>query len=212
MSRLRFAEDVGAATGIGDGVETEEMRKFNAKMAGTYDQRKAKGMPLHFRKTFIRKVSVEHIKKLPDKDTFVEEDFNAMMLKRINDFKNDKSSNSFMQRINQIETDYQEAMDGATRKIETAKQDTDNGGAHWEKGHFFPTGAQLINAAKAGRLAEVKRLLRSAQALNAVDANGRSALFWAVRGGQSGSNIEGELHLRTAKYVALVCVRVRLRR
>ena len=103
--------------------------------------------------------------------------FEQRLLLRINQFRAEKSDAELSKRIQK--TDDEDPEDIRIRlisKVRYQKQTTDNGGALWERGHFFPCAMKLINAAKAGRLAQIKKLLRGGHAINARDSEGRVSL------------------------------------
>lgn len=104
-----------------------------------------------------------------------EADFEQQLLFRINQFRSEKEDKELSKRIQRSENDDdpEEIRIKLIAKVKYTKETTDNGGALWEKGHFFPCAMKLINAAKAGRLAEIKRLLRGGHAINARDSEGR---------------------------------------
>jgi hypothetical protein len=202
-----------------DGDEKGSFRILNqkeeeAQLDQLYGGAKKK-RPLHFRKTFVRYDPNAVETKLEDEfDVLVtEEQFEERLLRRINQFKTEKSEVEITKHIAMASDDKnpEEIKQQLIETMRYRKETTDNGGGLWEKGHFFPAAMKLVNAAKAGRLAELKRLLRQGHAINGTDSQGRSALYWAVRGGPAGSHIEGEMHLRCVKYLLSTCPRTHIK-
>jgi hypothetical protein len=186
----------------------------DAQLDTLYDGKKKK-RPLHFRKTFVRYAPKIEDTKLEDEfDVLVtEEEFEERLLRRINQFKTEKSEVEITKHIAMASDDKnpEEIKQQLIDKMRFRKENTDNGGGLWEKGHFFPAAMKLVNSAKSGRLAEMKRILRAGHAINGTDSQGRSALFWAVRGGPAGSDIESEMHLRCVKYLLSTCPRTHIK-
>jgi hypothetical protein len=64
---------------------------------------------------------------------------------------------------------------------------------------------QLLNAAKQGWAEELQALVSGGSPINVTDADGRSAVYWAARGGSKGGGVETGAHVECLRLLLEAC-------